>query len=347
MRTILWAVVWTGVAVLAAYSWAAESPLLWVEGESPARSQTHRNAWFDAVDPAELSGGAQIANFSEPDQPEGWAEYDLTVPAAGSYHFWLRANPCTGIRYQVDGGSSTTFDPQNLEKEDRANSRTPGYVKKVWQWFNVAADGKHDARTMTWYSLGTLELAQGRHAIRFSLGGDQAGTKRFAALDCFVLSRGEFTPNYQCKPGEQPQGLVSWKAEDTWPFQPERDQFSPEALLDLRGLNEEVAGQHGFIRLSADGNEFVRGDGQSIRFWGGTDYVQRLAYEKKDQTLLEHHARFLAKRGMNVVRLHGAIQPKQDGAKLTDVDEKELDEIYRLVTAMKNAGIYTIRRPTT
>ena len=110
MRTILWAVVWTGVAGLAAYSWAAESPLLWVEGESPARSQTHRNAWFDAVDPAELSGGAQIANFSEPDQPEGWAEYDLTVPAAGTYHFWLRANPCTGIRYQVDGGSSTTFD---------------------------------------------------------------------------------------------------------------------------------------------------------------------------------------------------------------------------------------------
>ena len=86
---------------MAALSWAAEPALLWIEGENPSRSQTQRNTWFDAVDPAELSGGAQIANFSEPGQPDGWAEYDLTIPAAGSYHFWLRANPCTGIRYRV------------------------------------------------------------------------------------------------------------------------------------------------------------------------------------------------------------------------------------------------------
>ena len=135
------------------------------------------------------------------------------------------------------------------------------------------------------------------------------------------------------------------KESDTWAFQPERDAFSPDALLDLRGLNEEVAGQHGFIRLSEDGNDFVRGDGQPIRFWGGSTYTQRLAHEKKDQTVLEHHARFLAKRGVNVVRLHGAIQPKKEDSQLTDVDEKELDEIYRLVAAMKKAGIYTIISP--
>ena len=35
--------------------------------------------------------------------------------------------------------------------------------------------------------------------------------------------------------------------------------------------------QHGFIGLSTDGNGFVHGDGQPIRFWGGSDYVQRLA----------------------------------------------------------------------
>ena len=160
-----------------------------------------------------------------------------------------------------------------------------------------------------------------------------------------MLSAGEFQPNYQYKPGEQPKGLLRLKAEDTWPFQPARDQFSPDALLDLRSLNEETAGQHGFIRLSADGNSFVRGDGQPIRFWGGSDYTQRIAHEKKDQALLEHHARFLAKRGVNIVRLHGAIQPKQPGSKLTDVDEKELDEIYRLVAAMKTAGIYTMIDP--
>ena len=129
LRTILCTIVWTGVAGLAAYSWAAESPLLWVEGESAARSQLHRNAWFDAVVPAELSGGGQIADFSEPDQSEGWAVYDLTVPAAGSYHFWLRANPCTGMAFRVGGNAWTRLDPQALEKEDRANQRPFGTLK--------------------------------------------------------------------------------------------------------------------------------------------------------------------------------------------------------------------------
>lgn len=345
MKTILLTLVWAGIAGVTVFSWAAEPSLVWIEGETPSRSQTHRNGWFDAVDPAELSGGAQIANFSEPDQSDGWAEYDLATAVAGSYHFWLRANPCTGIRYRLDGGDWVRLDPQALEKEDRASARKPGYVKRAQQFFNVAADGRHDARTMTWYSLGTLELAQGKHTIRFSLGGDESGTKRFAAIDCFVLTAGQFTPNFQYKPGEQPKDLVSWKEEDTWPFQPEKDKFSPDALLDLRGLNEDIAGQHGFIRLSEDGNDLVRGDDQPIRFWGGSTYTQRIAHEKKDQALLEHHARFLAKRGVNLVRLHGAIQPKRPGSKVTDVDEKELDEIYRLVAAMKTAGIYTMIDP--
>ena len=35
---------------------------------------------------------------------------------------------------------------------------------------------------------------------------------------------------------------------------PQRDTFRADALLDLRGLNEPIAGQSGFIRLSADKN---------------------------------------------------------------------------------------------
>lgn len=324
---------------------AAESHLLWIEGEHADRKQVHRNAWFDAVDPRELSGGAQIANFSEPNQPEGWAEYDFSVPAAGVYHLWLRANPCTGLKFKCDGGPWMTVDQQALEEEDRKNQRQPGYVRKVQQWFNVAADGTHDARTMIWLNVGDLDLAPGRHTLRFSLGGDTPDTKRFAALDCLVLTTGEFRPNFHYKPGEAPKDLVYDRPEDTWAFEPERDTFSPDALLDLRSLNEETAGQHGFIRLSEDGNDFVRGDGTPIRFWGGSTYVQRLAHERRDQSVLEHHARFLAKRGVNIVRLHGAIQPKRPGSKLTDVDEKELDEIYRLVAAMKKAGIYTVISP--
>src|SRR6516165_3019181 len=61
---------------------------------------------------------------------------------------------------------------------------------------------------------------------------------------------------------------------DSWAFRPPRDSFSAAALWNLSQLNEKVAGEHGFIGLSPDGDSFVRGDGQPIRFWGGTTYVQ-------------------------------------------------------------------------
>jgi hypothetical protein len=132
---------------------------------------------------------------------------------------------------------------------------------------------------------------------------------------------------------------------ESWAFRPTRDSFSATALWDLSQLNEKTAGEHGFIGLSPDGNSFVRGDGQPIRFWGGTTTVQKIARAKKDQRPLIYHARFLAKRGVNLVRVHGLLQPKREGSRITDVDVDELDAIYRLVAAMKKAGIYTAISP--
>src|ERR1022692_4894232 len=97
----------------------AQSQFLWIEGESAARSETHRNAWFDAIDPQELSGGAQIASFSEKTQPAGWAEYDISIDSAGTYTFWLRANPCSGISYRLDGGLAVKLEPDALKGEDK------------------------------------------------------------------------------------------------------------------------------------------------------------------------------------------------------------------------------------
>ena len=198
---------------------------------------------------------------------------------------------------------------------------------------------------MTWYNAGSINLYPGKNTIRFSLGGIQPGTKRFAAIDCFVLSSVPFTPNYQYKPGESTAATSAFRNEDSWAFTPTRDKFSPKALLDLSSLNEKFAGEHGFIRLDSDGSHFVRGDGQLIRFWGGTTVAQKEARQRKDQALLVHHAQFLAKRGVNIVRLHCAVEPKQEGSQVTDIDENELDEIYRAVAAMKKAGIYTIISP--
>ena len=120
-----------------------------------------------------------------------------------------------------------------------------------------------------------------------------------------------------------------------------RDTFRHDALLDLRDLNEKVAGQSGFVRLADDGESFVLGNGEPVRFWGVTTYVQR---DRSPQDL-PHHARFLAKRGVNMVRLHGQMEPKDKNARLTDVDNKAVDEAWKLVAAMKKEGIYVTLSP--
>ena len=141
--------------------------------------------------------------------------------------------------------------------------------------------------------------------------------------------------------------IISYPPDRTWAFQPAEDTFSPDALLDLRYLNEKTAGEHGFIKRSPDGNDFVRGDGTPIRFWGGTTYVQRDAFRngRDGWADLRHHARFLAKRGVNIVRLHGSVVPKSEGSTITDVDRGAVDEVWRLVAAMKQEGIYCTISP--
>ena len=120
-----------------------------------------------------------------------------------------------------------------------------------------------------------------------------------------------------------------------WAFEPARDEFSPDALLDLRFLNEKVAGQHGFIKRSPDGSDFMLGDGTPARFWAVGD----AAFDKNPA----RHARFLAKRGINMVRFHCNITPS--GNNLLAIDEAERERIWQGVAAMKQEGIYVTFSP--
>jgi len=117
---------------------------------------------------------------------------------------------------------------------------------------------------------------------------------------------------------------------------------SDSSLLDLRYLNERFAGEHGFIRLTKDDNSFADGRHHEIRFWacnGGS-----MANEFDDKKL-DSMARFLAKMGVNLIRYHGAINPKGKNTKLNDVDTAEARNIWRCVAAMKKQGIYTVISP--
>ena len=104
----------------------------------------------------------------------------------------------------------------------------------------------------------------------------------------------------------------------TWAFQPARDEFRPDALLDLRSLNEKQAGESGFVKVDANG-DFVLGNGKPVRFWAvntnvGREkpFVARPLWPEAEPDLA-HHARFLAKRGVNMVRLHAHLNPEPNG----------------------------------
>ena len=132
------------------------------------------------------------------------------------------------------------------------------------------------------------------------------------------------------------------QAPNGWTFGYPGDNFASDALLDLRSLNEEEAGETGYIQLSADGESFLKGNGEAIRFWAinGASVV-------KDLTSIErlNYSRFLAKMGVNLIRFHGGIHPKDPNQPLEEPDPEEVDAIWKAVADMKKEGIYSVISP--
>jgi hypothetical protein len=128
--------------------------------------------------------------------------------------------------------------------------------------------------------------------------------------------------------------------QEGWTFEPEIDDFSADALLDLSYLNEDVAGENGFVQLTSDGEGFKTENGGEIRFWatGGGNLVRDLSDEEA-----RYFAKFLAKRGVNMIRFHGEIHSTTDN--INQVNADEVDAIWRMVAVMKEEGIYSTISP--
>jgi hypothetical protein len=289
---------------------------VWVEGETAATSDCTRHSWYDSVDRESLSGGDWLSHYDP--QRDGSAEYVVEVPEAGSYRFWLRANPLGTMKYRVDGGE---WRPVGFaDSRDRKN---------------VAADGHLDLRFLAWTRLDPVKLAAGSHRIAVRFESENA---HHGGLDAFLLTTGSFTPAGAAKPGERPPAEFPEQA-DTWAFNMDIvDPYAP-SVIDLRQLNEKVAGQHGFVRLSEDGNSFVRGDGEPLRFWGASLGID---IETASDTDAARHARFYARMGVNLVRVGGkGINPRVEGSDITDVNEPAVRRLQRAVAVMGREGIYT------
>ncbi len=303
-----------------AFPRAINGQTVWIEGESSRHASVQRHpSWYDKVKKDMLSGGGWISHWSE--TRDGLVDYSVQVPAEGRYAFWVRANPMQSrLSYQIGKGKWTDID----------------LTTDVLDSVNVAADGKPDIRFLGWKKVGDLPLVKGTYTFRFKLSSPN---HHHGAIDAFVLTTKPFVPEGSRRPGTT---VVRTNAPaGTWSFLPERDTFSPQAAFDLRQLNEKTAGESGFVRLSEDGESFVLGNGQPARFWAICTSLVR-GHSTQD---LAHHARFLAKRGVNMIRFHGEVESKAKGAGLTDVNTKEIDDAWRLVAAMKKEGIYTTISP--
>ena len=105
-----------------------------------------------------------------------------------------------------------------------------------------------------------LQLRRGPDMIRFRMDSENSN---HGYLDCFVLSNEPFQPQGILKPDAMAEAMRQAAQENEgWiPFNPAEDSFQESAGLDLRSLNEQVAGEHGFIGVK-DG-EFIHTEHRS------------------------------------------------------------------------------------
>ena len=284
---------------------------IWLEGEQAAKASVKKHGWYNSVNSKELSGGDWLSNFGS---KEGSALYNFNVKKAGSYDFWIRANPLGGpaLEWKLNDASAQMLD-----------------FKKAQEKINIAADNKPDMRFISWIPAGKVSLKEGSNTLSFRM---ISKNNNHGGIDAVIFTDEEFTPNGKMKPGEK----LTSAMKGYWAFSPEADDGQGE--LNLRSLNEKVAGETGFVRRSEDGESFVKGDGSPIRFWAVNTYAF-----KHDDEKLARHAKFLARRGVNMVRFHGHFNPSSGD--LMNADKQQLDQCWRMVAAMKKEGIYSTVSP--
>ena len=298
-------------SMIAYGSLIAADDFVWVEGEAATSKAVAPHGWYsDAVKKDQLSGSDWISNFT--DKADGLASYDLTIPADGDYTLWVRANVVgAALSCQFNGGEWKAID-------------TSLGVDVI----NIASDGKPDLRIIGWLNGGAVKLKAGTAKIGFKM---HSGNHHHGGIDCFVLAKKPFAPNGALKPGQK-LGLADagW-----WAFEPDTDEFRADALLDLRSLNEKVAGESGFIKAVGDG--FKLGHGKPVRFWAINS-----GHDLSDATdeVIEMTAKRWAKGGINLVRLHGGMFDRK-GNDPTVIDHHQLERLHHTVQILKAQGIYT------
>jgi len=283
-------------------------PFVWWEAEKPTQTNfppAQKNPFAPANETeAELLSEKQWIGVEGKRAKPLFLEYQVEIPTDSSYFFYSR-------KFWKHGPFRWRWDDQPW----RSVGKSVYLIDSVRMRQFVAVN---------WVSLGNVNLTAGRHTLRIELTENDGG----AAFDCFVLTTTPLQPQGKLKPNESYTATIP----DGFLFTPESDRFAASPI-DLRSLNETVAGENGWIQ--AKGDVFVHAKtGQPERFWAvnvGADLLQM------DAGMMRSMARFWAKHGVNLVRLHGPLWSED----LKPLPPAELNKVFTFVATMKQEGIYT------
>jgi len=159
---------------------------VWWEGEKPAetnfpsRSDFLASTFPDARD--QLSGGDWLSSSGPRRGDELFANYNVTVPADGTYDLWTR-------KFWQHGPFRWRFAEQPWKDCGRDIALADTTPLRT----NVCAN---------WVFLGSVTLKQGqtRFELRLLAAPGEATT---AAFDCFLLTDQPFVPNGKLMPGQR------------------------------------------------------------------------------------------------------------------------------------------------
>ncbi len=118
------------------------------------------------------------------------------------------------------------------------------------------------------------------------------------------------------------------------------DLDSSQNAVDLSFLNEDVAGESGYITVQ-DG-QFINGKGEQVRFFGDNVTFDDCFPDKETASRV---AARLAKMGCNVVRFHHMDMRSSPAGiwdeSMENFDPEQVDKLDWFIYQLKNHGIYT------
>jgi hypothetical protein len=306
---------------------------VWIEGEAATADtfEVADPAGLAGADPAVLSGGKWLFHDGTvpANQIRASATWRFAVAVPGNYTLYCRKYWHHGpFEWRIDGGTAHRAERFSLLDEVKAG----------------------EFATVNWVKLGEVNLG-GSHVLTLTLLGaapGAAGTADWArrghpyvaGIDCFCLvgPGTEFVARGKLKPGEAEPGLA---AAGWWAFQPDADPSlhataGARSPIDMR----DILGQGPVTRKveGRDGKFYYAGTDEEVRFWGVC--VQAPAVNMAEERVAELAAK-LAKRGVNLVRVHAPVTANCTSGDPRVIDDVYLANLYTFVQKMKAEGIYT------